>query len=461
MEGPSKFSATLPDEVIEDIFDRLPAKNKGRCSQVCRQWNRGFHSKHSWRTFTFKDGVFVRCKFTQHSGWQYHIDHWRLKNLITNTTHSWRTLNIEPVTNIFNLYEFFRVLANYAEHYEKFSNSFRPMGNIRNFNFKWHLHVDENETGGFIENKDVGTGGQILGSLSKVLKYLHGLQSLTLEDLQLTHDEADEFIMTLLEKYQEKLTCLSLLNLTLHPKPFIQVGCFLKLRKLAVSPQMLCADTLSVIACLEHLETFSIVQDEKSSQSTDISRNAWNLFTHQNMGRTRVWLILRGKPKESLIIQPGAPVYGIRMEDSAGQLTTELAEQIANFYQDTLRHFVQCGLERMKRGKKMEDRVDSALVEIVSRCTLLERVACRERMSYGTAIILSVYAARNGFKLWIRRNALLKRICWCRTDMETHAIFFNWLRSQCQSEELAIGTVQENTNHLSVLDDKTYKALRI
>lgn len=30
----------------------------------------------------------------------------------------------------------------------------------------------------------------------------------------------------------------------------------------------------------------------------------------------------------SLIIQPGAPIYGIKMENSAGQLTMELAEQV-------------------------------------------------------------------------------------------------------------------------------------
>ncbi|EGT32175.1 hypothetical protein CAEBREN_08489 [Caenorhabditis brenneri] len=459
MEGPS---STLPMDVLVDIFDRLPAKNKGRCSQVCRQWSNGFHSKYSWRTFTFKDGVFVRCKFTSHSGWQYHIDHWRLKNLITNTLHHWRTLNVEPVTNLFNLHEFFRVLANYADHYEKCDPAIKPTKNIKTFNFKWRLHVQEDETGGFIENKDVGTGGQMLQSLQRVLNHLDGLHSLTLTDLQLTSEDADECVLTLLEKFQEKLTYLSLLNFTLQPQPFIQIGCFLKLRKLLVSPQMLCADTLSVIACLEHLESLSIVQDEKSSQSPDISRNAWNMFVDQNMGRTQVWLILRGKPQESLIIQPGAPVYGIKMEASAGQLTMEIAEQITNYYSGTLRHFIQLGLERMKRGKAMEDRVDPAIVEIVSRCPLLERIACRERMSYGTAIILSVYAARAGYQLWIRKNALLKRVCWCRRDIEALQIHWEWIRDNCKSETLAFGTIQQltNRNHV-ILDDKAYRALKV
>ncbi|PIC20336.1 hypothetical protein B9Z55_025571 [Caenorhabditis nigoni] len=452
----------MPMELLEQIFDRIPPKNKGRCSQVCRQWNGAFKSPRSWRSFTFKDGVFVRRKYTQHSGWQYHIDHLRLRGLITKTTEQWRTFTVEPVTNLFNLYEFFRILANYCQHYEKFTKNIRPLGKVQTFNFKWHLHVGDAETGGFIADKDVGTGGQMLVSLNNVLQYLHGLKSLTLEDLQLTPQEATDFLLTLLEKFQEKLTYLSLLNATLIPEPLLQVGCFLKLKTLLVSPQMLCADTLSAIACLEQLENFSIVQDEKSSQSPDICRDAWNMFIRQNMGRTRVWLILRGKPQESLIIQPGAPVYGIRMENSAGQLTMELAEQIANYYSETLHVFIQTGLERMKRGKKMEERVDSALVEIVSRCTLLNRVACRERLSYGTAVILSVYAARNGFELFLRKNALLKRLCWCRLDMETHGILFNWLRNMARTEEILLETIRLHTNmSVSVFDDKTYRALKL
>lgn len=78
----------------------------------------------------------------------------------------------------------------------RFSSQDRPMAKIHTFNFKWHLHVDENETGGFIAGKDVGTGGQILHSLKTVLNYLHGLKSLSLVDLQLTHDEADDFLST-------------------------------------------------------------------------------------------------------------------------------------------------------------------------------------------------------------------------------------------------------------------------
>lgn len=72
----------------------------------------------------------------------------------------------------------------------------RPMAKIHTFDFKWRLHIDNNEGGGFFAEKDVGTGGQILHSLSNVVKYLHGLKSLTLVDLQLTQSEADEFLQT-------------------------------------------------------------------------------------------------------------------------------------------------------------------------------------------------------------------------------------------------------------------------
>ncbi|CAI5454775.1 unnamed protein product [Caenorhabditis angaria] len=449
----------LPTDLLQQIFAHLPVKNLGRCSQVCSNWFYTYHTDYPWRTFTFKDGIFVRRKFTQHSGWQYHIDHWRLRFLITNAARRWRILIIRPVTNLFNLYEFFRVLTNFSEYYERHTEEDRPLAMVRDFHFQWKLHVDEDETSGILQDKDIGTGGEMLHTLTSVMKHLHGLKSISLIDLQLTHWEADRFIVELLDKFSNQLTYLSLLNVTLHPKPFLQVGLFLNLRKLLVSPQMLDADTLSVISCLQNLDTFSIIQDEKSSAAPVCNRQAWKTFTAQSQGRIRVWLILRGKPKIHLIIQPNAPVYGIKMEMSSGQLTLETAEQIANFYSNTLCQFVQCGLERYKRGGKMNERVDLALFELCRRCLNLEVVSCRERISHGTAVMLAIFAQRNGFKLFLRQNGLLKRVCWCRTDVTEHEVDFDWLKQVCKSQEEVISTIQILTKQTwPVLDDKAFNS---
>lgn len=65
-----------------------------------------------------------------------------------NATAKWRVLEIEPVTILFNLYEFIRVLTNFSEYYER-NSSEKPLQGIRSFSFKWQLHVhlrDENQT---------------------------------------------------------------------------------------------------------------------------------------------------------------------------------------------------------------------------------------------------------------------------------------------------------------------------
>lgn len=49
---------------------------------------------------------------------------------------------MEPVTILFNLYEFFRVLINFAEYYEK-NTTYRPLTTIRSFSFKWQLHIHQ------------------------------------------------------------------------------------------------------------------------------------------------------------------------------------------------------------------------------------------------------------------------------------------------------------------------------
>ncbi|CAB3399584.1 unnamed protein product [Caenorhabditis bovis] len=428
--------------------------------KVCKQWYLVFNTDYPWRTFIFKDGIFVRRKFTQHSGWQYHIDHWKLRFLITNAARRWRILIIRPVTNLFNLYEFFRVLTNFSEYYEKHSPDDKPLAMIRTFHFQWRLHVEEDEVGGILHDKDIGTGGEMLHTLTNVVKHLHGLQSISLIDLQLTAWEAEQFIIELLEKFSTQLRYLSLLNVTLHAKSFLQIGLFLNLEKLLISPQMLQIDSLSLISCLRHLTTFCIIQDEKSVAAPCCNKEAWKQFKAQNCGRTKVWLILKGKPKIPLIIQPFAPVYGIKMEMSSGQLTHEVADDIVNFYSETLCQFVQCGLERMKRGNKMSERADSAIVRIASRCRNLEVLTFREHLSHGTALILGVYSKRNNFKLIIRKNAMLKRVCWCRRDLREFDIDFDWLKQISKNRDVLINEIQNLTeNSWTVLEDRMYKSI--
>ncbi|CAD6190497.1 unnamed protein product [Caenorhabditis auriculariae] len=446
-----------PTNVLEEIFALLPLKNLGRCSQVCYQWFIASSTDYPWRKFVFKDGVFVRRKYTQHSGWQYHIDHWRLRFLISNASRKWRVLVIEPVTNLFNLYEFFRVLTNFSEYYERNTEEDRPLGKIRQFHFQWRLQVDD-EIAGVHRDKDIGTGGEMLHTLSNLLTHLHGLKVLSLIDLQLTFWEGDQFLNDLLAKFSTQLEYLSLLNVSLRPRAFLQPALFLNLRQLVVSPQMIGDDNLSLIACLRRLQTLTIVQDEKCDLVVPCSSKAWQVFTEQNCSRTRLWLILKGKPKCALIIQPCAPVFGIKMEESSGQLTNGIADQISLYYSETLEVFEQCGLERMKRGKKMKERADLALVLLASKCQSLKMLACRERIAHGTALILATFARKKSFQLTLRKNGLLKRVCWSRREVSEMDISFDWLKRHSKNLILVMEEIRRLTSQTRVIiDDKCYK----
>src|SRR4051812_33093240 len=77
-------------------------------------------------------------RYTSHTGWMRVTDHWKLRFLIQRALHRWRHVIIKPVTSLFNLYEFLRVLTNFTEFYEK--QDVESLSGIRCFEFDWQLH---------------------------------------------------------------------------------------------------------------------------------------------------------------------------------------------------------------------------------------------------------------------------------------------------------------------------------
>uniref|UniRef100_A0A0R3RBW3 FBD domain-containing protein n=1 Tax=Brugia timori TaxID=42155 RepID=A0A0R3RBW3_9BILA len=158
-------------------------------------WYRVSQQDYAWRRFQYKDKMFTRRKYTSHAGWQHMIDHWKLRFLIMKATTKWKVLEIEPVTILFNLYEFIRVLTNFSEYYERNSLA-KPLQGIRSFSFKWQLHVHVRGEGQTerVNISVFGTGGEMLKTLSLLLSYLHGLTKLSLHELQLEPYECNDFI---------------------------------------------------------------------------------------------------------------------------------------------------------------------------------------------------------------------------------------------------------------------------
>ncbi|VDK53216.1 unnamed protein product [Anisakis simplex] len=408
--------AALPDVLLEEIFSTLPIKNLGRCAQVgkCamhKNVSRGKHPtvsyagiqklfvNYPWRRFQFEDFIFTRRKFTSHSGWQYTIDHWRLRFLIMRAASKWRELEIKPVTILFNLYEFFRVLTNFSEYYEKTSDD-RPLQGIRSFIFRWQLHFEQQ---GDHHMKVVGTGGEMLKTLSLLLSHLHGLSDLALYELQLEPWESNYFVdeVSAARIWILKLQTYAAVN---FPRAFLQIGLFLNLEHLTVSPQHLDESVITLIADLKRLQSFTIYQNEKSVGSNAVSAATWRAFASSNT-HTRVYLILSGQCHCDLLIQPNAPVYAIIYENSNGQLTADVAQQFANS---------------------------------MGFAAKLKLLAIRERISFGTILLLSLIARDHRTTLCVRRNALLKRRNW--SSSEIHAVLgenadFGWFRRSCSSYE--------------------------
>lgn len=448
--------AELPDLLLENIFARLPLKNLGRCSQVCSNWYRVSKSNYAWHRFQFKDYIFTRRKFTSHAGWQYAIDHWRLRFLIMNAASKWRKLEIEPVTILYNLYEFIRVLTNFSEYYEKNTDD-RPLEGIRSFTFKWQLLL--HERGDQHNTKMVGTGGEMLKSLSLLLSHLHGLTDLSLQELQLEPWECNDFIDDILFKFDSQLRSLCVINLTKVARPFLQIGLFLYLKRLVVSPQHLDESVVALLADLRHLRTLIIFQDEKTLGAKAVDEKAWASFAENNR-HTKIHLVQAGKCQGNLIIQPKAPVYAIIYENSLGQLTDHSTQQICDNYSPTLQYLIQKKLERRYRSRKFMKRVDILAIDIAIRCSQLKLFALRERISLGTALLLAIIAAQHHTAICLRRNALLKRFNWSRQEVRDvlgGEADYDWLRANCKSYETLERTVEAITkSKASIIEDNRY-----
>ena len=195
---------------------------------------------------------------------------------------------------LFNLYEFIRVLTNFTEYYEKSSDD-RPLAAIKSFEFNWQLHIHGQTQKKVAENTTMyGTGGQMLKALTMLLSHLHGLKTLALRQLQLDAVESDCFIDEVLVFFGEHLECLTVVNVTKQARSFMQLGLFLNLRKLVVSPQHLNDDVVILISGLQLLDDLLILQDEKTLGAQSASAASWNVFKRSN-NYTRVHLLAKGE----------------------------------------------------------------------------------------------------------------------------------------------------------------------
>ncbi|KAM3728481.1 Protein max [Dirofilaria immitis] len=239
----------------------------------------------------------------------------------------------------------------------------------------------------------------------------------------------------------------SIFPLLSQAKPLLQLGLFLFLEHLTISPQHLNESIVKLLADLRYLKSLIILQNEKTFAAKAVDSKTWLSFAERN-NHTRIYLIQAGKRQNALLIQPGSPVYAIIFNKSIGQLTNELMQEICYNYSTTLQFFLQKGLERRYRSREFMKRVDIFAIELALRCHNLKLLTIRERMCFTIALLLAQIVRSYQITICLRRNALLKRVNW--TDYAVKKIFGSennqkWIKEHYRNFELFERTIQNIT----------------
>ncbi|VDP01300.1 unnamed protein product [Soboliphyme baturini] len=408
---------TLPNLLLEKIFESLPLKYRFYASLTCRSWNYTFNCPGSWKTFVYGDYVLTRPKYTLHGAYNYYPDYYRMRALISKTSSRWHTLIIEPLTMLFNLYEFLRILTNFCDY---------------------SVQTGEEKA----EPIFYGTGGQLLKASPLFLCHVTNLKSLTLRHLLLEDHEAEEFLTEMLNCFAKTLICLCVRNLTKSSRSFLHFGLFLNLRKLVISPQHLNDDVIYLLGNIAYLEDLFIVQDEYTGLATPGSSSAWKEFASR-APNVQVHLHCSGRCKMDMIWQPMAPVTSIMYSSSFSCLTIQSALTIAEYYSNTLKSYLQKGLQRRYRSKSYNERADTALLMLVRSCRHLQLLGIRERISTATAIMAAYISPNKSLKFYVRRQALLKRADYPFGPNELSSEMVNCIKVAAKSYEFTDALIGE------------------
>lgn len=133
--------------------------------------------------------------------------------------------------NFFNLYEFIKLLSWYIEQGDNpLLNSFGIGSRIRTLKFTFPCNMDNRIRDEDEITKLYGTGGQILGTLKRLMTNLPELQQLELIDLMLEIKEAQHLLDGVCNICCTSMRTLVLINTTRYQYPLLHVGVFLNLK---------------------------------------------------------------------------------------------------------------------------------------------------------------------------------------------------------------------------------------
>lgn len=198
-------------------------------------------------------------------GYEHVIDHYRTQICFQRVGRYLRTIIIKPMPNFFNLYEFIKMLYQFAEYFDE-----NPLAEVQSFQFSFACHLTESGVQEYV----FGTGGRLLDSLKRLMSNLPGLKHLSLQNLLLDSQEAMYLLDSVAQNCFQTLKKLELINCTKYQYPLLPVGIFLALDELRISPQHLNDDVVTLLGSTT-LRNMYIIQTEYSDSSSPVSKDVW------------------------------------------------------------------------------------------------------------------------------------------------------------------------------------------
>ncbi|GAU98966.1 hypothetical protein RvY_10034 [Ramazzottius varieornatus] len=258
-----------------------------------------------------------------------------------------------------------------------------------------------------------GTGGNILGTLIKLMGSFRHLEELRLENLLLDGFDAEHLLDNIYESCGSSIMRLSIINCTKFHHFFMHCGLFLNLRYLTVSPNHLHYDLVYLVSELRYLLEFHIVQTKFTTNGRLLDHNDWRPLRN---GRrfVKVFLEAAGKTKDEILWQQHAPVFAVAYYTPYSRLSLLSALEIVKNYGDSVYAYCQFGLPRFpyKRSRPMNERCDSLLLLLVRTCINLSHIVIHELISMATLLLIAHQTKGRLRTIFVRKNALLKKHAW-------------------------------------------------
>ena len=211
------------------------------------------------------DKSFTYRRFNLYRGYQLDINHRKLQMCLTRIGHHVKHLVIRENANYHNLGEVLRVLETFLNFFDEY-----PMPHLETFHFTFACEARDLEG-----STVIGTGGQMLESVKRVLSSLEDIKRLVVNELHLEVRDAPGLLDSVVRKCGDSLEYLEIVNVTKDRYPMFYAAMFCNLRKLVISPQQLTHDVLMHLLHGTQIEDLVILQNQFTVAPESISHMTW------------------------------------------------------------------------------------------------------------------------------------------------------------------------------------------